>query len=219
MQSFEQLLIRPAAVKAESERVLRGLGARICDWLPSMDHTEPRPAEAIAQRIFVLNALVQLPFQAPPPVIRRWIVENGLQTALAGSEKFILDEQPQISEQSMIDLSWKIEALWAFMWVCNRIETLNLGLPCGDELASMLPDLRRNEPATRYYDRFRRRRSYKELYAMRDLIYRAHWYARDGQLQGYGTDPINLEVVMERRRAIAWVTDRTADWDDTDQST
>jgi hypothetical protein len=55
---------------------------------------------------------------------------------------------------------------------------------------------------------------------MLDLYYRAHWYARDGLLNGYATEPFNLDVIMERRRALEWISDRNlADWEDAPEDT
>lgn len=55
---------------------------------------------------------------------------------------------------------------------------------------------------------------------MLDLYFRAHWYARDGQLNGYPTAPFDLDIIMERRKTLEWLVDRSIeDWDDTPQDT
>ncbi|RYG40885.1 DUF4272 domain-containing protein, partial [bacterium] len=64
-----------------------------------------------------------------------------------------------------------------------------------------------------------RMRSYAELYAMRDLYYRAHWFARDGRINGYSTEPFIESTILERRRALEWLLDKTADWNEMDLST
>ena len=60
----------------------------------------------------------------------------------------------------------------------------------------------------------------ESLLPMLDLYYRSHWYARDGRLNGYATEPFNLDVIMERRKALEWASDSTIeDWDDTPEDT
>jgi hypothetical protein len=104
------------------------------------------------------------------------------------------------------------------MWVCGRVSKLEVDQPVGNELASMLPSLRASEPASAFFNGLQRR-SDNELLAMRDLIYRAHWYARDGSLKGEATAPIVLDVIMERRKAIEWATDDRQSWDETEGGT
>jgi hypothetical protein len=59
-----------------------------------------------------------------------------------------------------------------------------------------------------------RLRPYPELYAMRDLAYRFHWWTRDSHLKGEDSGPVQLDIVMERRKALEWILDEQIDWDD-----
>jgi hypothetical protein len=55
---------------------------------------------------------------------------------------------------------------------------------------------------------------------MLDLYYRAHWYVVDGHLHRYDTGDFDLDIIMERRKALEWIGDPTVeDWDYTDAST
>lgn len=207
------------AIKTTSEQQILSLNGKICGWLPSIEHTNPRTLKDIAERALVLNAMIQLAFNAPPKFIRDWILSNGLADALAESEKFIInDPEKKLSEQEVANLEWSIEALWTLMWACGQVFDLKIHEPVGDTLAAMLPNLRNNESASDFYTKLIRR-NYEELYGMRDLIYRANWYARDGKLNGYSTEPINQDIIMERRKAIEWSCDDQQDWDNTDQGT
>jgi hypothetical protein len=99
------------------------------------------------------------------------------------------------------------------------IPELPVSEPVGDILASLLPDLQINEGPAKFLREFRLR-PVPELYSMLDLYYRAHWYAVDGHLHGYDTGDFNLDIIMERRKALEWISDPTVeDWDDTEQST
>jgi len=52
---------------------------------------------------------------------------------------------------------------------------------------------------------------------MLDLYYRAHWYAREGSLKGFSTGVFNLDIIVERRKALEWISDsKIEDWDDVD---
>jgi hypothetical protein len=60
----------------------------------------------------------------------------------------------------------------------------------------------------------------EDVKARSEAVIRAHWYARDGQLNGYATGIFSLDVIMERRKALEWISDRTIeDWDDSPEST
>jgi hypothetical protein len=211
--------VDPVAVKLDSERLLLAAGAPICDWLPHVEHTSARSLEDIARRALIVNALIALAFKAPPLFIRDWLVDNGLVSDLAESEKFIVTSpEAPLPDSKLMQLSWQVECLWTLMWVCGRVQEHSFDDPIGDDLVAMLPDLEANESAKNFYGTLQRR-SYAQMYAMRDLLYRANWAVRDGEINGYATPQLNAGVVIERRRALEWAMDATADWDHTDQST
>jgi hypothetical protein len=54
---------------------------------------------------------------------------------------------------------------------------------------------------------------------MLDLYFRLHWWTRDGQLNGYETGDVRLDIIMERRKALEWVLDDSCDWDNVELST
>jgi hypothetical protein len=104
------------------------------------------------------------------------------------------------------------------MWLGGRVSDLPLDEAVQDTLASMLPSVENREDALPFYKSFKRR-SYGEIFRMLDLYYRAHWYAFDGHLNGYDTNPISLDLVTERRKALEWAIDSSSDWDHIDLST
>lgn len=216
---FGRLFTDPKRVKRESEAIVIASGGRICEWLPHIERTPLRNLRQTADRALCLNAVIQIAFEAPIIVIRDWLVQNDLSRALSEKEQSIINnlENP-LSQQQQADFVWSIEALWTLMWACGRVPALTIDSPVGNDLAGMFPNLRANESAAKFHVGLRRR-SYAELYGMRDLFYRAMWYARDGSLNGYPTPGFDMDKIMERRKALEWVTDRTVDWDNTDQST
>jgi hypothetical protein len=210
----------PLAVKAESERMIKALGGKVCDWLPVIERGEMRSAAEVADRALAMHAMIQIAFRAPTEVIAAWVRENGLEAALSHQERAMLARRGErLSEQELSNLGWSMEALWALVWAGGLIEALRIDQPIGDNLASLLPDIQRNEDASSFRARFILRPA-EDIHAMLDLFYRAHWYAREGRLKGYPTGVFDLEQIMERRRALEWISDRTLeDWADTPEDT
>jgi hypothetical protein len=208
----------PAEVKARSERIIQSLGGKTLDWLPWLDRSEPRGSVEVAERALAMHALLGIYFQAPVAIIAKWIRDNGLDRVLSRRERALLDA-PELTEQNRIDLYWYIEALWALAWVGGLIADLSIDEPVGDSLASLLPDIERGEGGDTFKAGFALR-PFTDIFQMLDVYFRAHWYARDGQLNGYSTGVFKLDIIMERRKALEWVSDRTiGDWDETPEST
>lgn len=207
-------------VKARSERLIRSLGGKTLDWLPWLDRTKPRPSAEVAGRALAMHALLGIYFKAPIPVIAAWIQDNGLEGVLSRRERALLvKSEGDLTEQDRIDLYWYIEALWAFAWAGQLIPDLPINRPVADNLASLLPQIEKGERGDVFKATFSLR-SFPDVFQMLDTYFRAHWYARDGQLNGYSTGVFNLDIIMERRKALEWIADRTIeDWDETPQST
>lgn len=211
--------VDPQAVKATSEAEVLRLGGKVCDWLPTVEIQSLRSVSEVADRTLAMHGMVQLAFNAPKEVVRTWLAQNGVLSALSHRERDILASDGDLEEQERTDLYWYIEALWALAWVGAFIPNLRPTEPVGNNLAALLPDIRVNESETNFRSAFRLR-PVDSLFSMLDLYYRSHWYARDGQLNGYATEPFSLDVIMERRKALEWVSDSTIeDWDDTPADT
>ena len=208
------------ATKFKSEVIIRNLGGGVCDWLPIIDQSTPRESSTVADRALVLNAMIQIYFGAPAQVVGDWIKENHLGQALSRKDRLVLAaDSREITEQQRIELYWYIEALWALVWSGQLIAELGIDQPVGDNLATLMPKLRINEDASDFRQRFVLR-PFEDIYEMLDLYFRSHWYARDGQLKGYPTGSFDLDSIMERRRALEWIADRTVgDWEDTPDGT
>ena len=118
----------PNAVKRESEAIIRRAGGEICDWLPVLDRGAPtRDVGAVVRRALILNAMLQIGFQAPIAVIKDWINRNGLADDLSESEREILEKDNEdLTEQERTNLYWYIEALWAMVWAGQLIPDLDL---------------------------------------------------------------------------------------------
>ena len=210
----ESHMIDPMRVKQESEAAILKAGGKICDWLPHIELTKARGANAVIDRALILNALLQLYFGAPSPFIAKWVERESLQHALTARERTLLTKPTSsLTEQERIDLYWYIEALWTILWATGLIDEIPFDRGVEDFMASLCPDLQRNESSTKFRQRMRLR-AYADLYAMRDLYFRLHWWTRNAHLTGEDTGAVRMDIVMERRKALEWILDAEADWDD-----
>jgi hypothetical protein len=167
-----------------------------------------------------MNAVLQIHFGAPINVIESWITKHRLLPHLSHRERGILAKAAHdLTEQDDTDLYWYIEALWALAWVGSLIPNLPIDLPVGDDLAKFMPDLQVDESPNRLRSIFKLRDP-AAIYQMLDQYYLAHWYARDGSLRNQETGAFNLDIIMERRKALEWTMDgEITDWDQTPENT
>lgn len=209
----------PARIKAQSEQTITAAGGRVNPWLPPLDVGQPRSVDEVVGRALVMNALVNVYFNAPIPVIRQWIEANGVEPHLTPRERALLAKtNAELGQQEKLDLSWSMEALWALLWAGSLADDLAWDRRLPNHMASLLPNLKLNEDGSTLGRRMRLR-PHAELLAMLDLYYRLHWYAEDGRLNGYPTPGVDGSVVMERRKALEWVLDPETGWDEVDLST
>jgi hypothetical protein len=211
------ITIDPKIVKARSEKIIRKVGGDICDWLPFLDRATLRPREQVVGRALVMNALINIHFQAPTKVIDAWIQHHNLQKHLCESERKVLKSKNP-SEQQSTNLFWYLESLWALMWVGNLIESLPFDQHVEDRLASMCPNLQENEGIEKFSSKIKLR-SDDETFEMLDLYYRLHWWTRDAQLNGRKAGKVSLDIIMERRKALEWCMDESVDWDNVPDGT
>lgn len=212
--------IEPEAVKRDSEAIIRGAGGDICDWLPFLDRdANPRELDAVIRRALILNAMLQIYFNAPIAVIKDWISCNGLANDLSETEREILEkEDDDLTEQERINLYWYIEALWTLVWAGQLIDDLPFDEGVGSVLASLCPALQRKEDGSKL-SKTMRLRSREDLFRMLDIYYRLHWWTRNSQLTGKDTGVVRLDIIMERRKALEWIMDPACDWDNVEMST
>ncbi len=145
--------------------------------------------------------------------VRQWATKNRLTRALSPSEKCILEKpDDQLTDQEKINLSWYIEAIWTFAWAGSLIPDIPIDVGVGDQLDHLFDEIRKS--GTELEKAFQLR-PHREIYRKLDLYYLAHWYARDGGVNGYDTSPFDIGLIMERRKVLEWLNDREiSDWDE-----
>ncbi|MCP1339252.1 DUF4272 domain-containing protein [Idiomarina sp. M1R2S28] len=200
-------------IKSENTAALRRAGIEVIDHLPALDDSENRTEDVVAKRWIAMGALLQLHFKAPETFIKEYLDENDLLEALSPKEKEILDSgYESLNDQQKTDLYWTIEAIWAFAWAGQKHDSFSLSTGVEDSLASMLPNFAEKEAAHSFIASYHLR-SKKELFSNLDMLYRAHWFARQRNLEGEKSALVDLDIVMERRKALEWICDAEKEWD------
>ncbi|UYZ61954.1 DUF4272 domain-containing protein [Hymenobacter weizhouensis] len=205
-------------VKAVSEGKVLALGGRVCDWLPILETPALRSIEEVKGRMSVLNALINISFEAPIPIIRDWLARHELEVFLSAEEEALLAKSnAELTDRELGGLRWNLESLWAMLWATGLVADLDPTEWCGDNMASLLPNLEQGEDNTKL-EKLTALRPAEELYRMLDYHYRLHWYCVDERLHGRAA-LVNEGIVYERRKALEWIFNRAADWDDVEMST
>ncbi len=175
--------------------------------------------EHVVQRALVLTVRVNLALGMPPELARTWLAEQGLLASLSPRERHLVagEVEPDSSDEA------QVEALWALAWVLGLVPDLDAGTPCGDQLASLMPDLRTGEPVTAWRSRTGPRRRYvEEVLPVLDLHLALTWGIADARLAGRPhPGHVDPSVLWERRRALEWTVGSGGHdaWDVVDLST
>lgn len=205
-------------IKSENDQLISKKGFRVNNWLPILDTPKLRTVEEIKGRMSVMNAMINIAFEAPTYIIDEWIKAQKLTVFLSDSERQILaKENEELTEEEVNSLMWYLEALWALMWLAQMVGKLEAEKHVGDDMASLLPNLEDGDTNEKL-DNIKEIRPEMEIYTMLDYYYRLHWYCVDERLNG--REPkLNEGQVYERRKALEWAFNRANDWDDVEMGT
>lgn len=208
----------PEIVKQESELVILTLGGKICSELPAISRAAVRDPIEIVGRALAMNAMIQIWYRAPISVVSDWILANQLDTYITPAEEQLLEKRNgELSRKETADLFWYTESLWALMWAGGLLDEMKFDGPVDFEMSMLSPNLQDRDSVAMFEEKMQVR-SYPEIFKMLDLYYRLHWFARHGQRNGYSTEPIQPDIVMERRRGLEWVLQPGVSWDKVDLS-
>lgn len=163
-----------------------------------------RSAEEIARRAIVLHSLVASAHGVDKKKIFAWLKKEGLSEDVSPEEwKYFENEDPP--QQSLVNATWRVEALVGVAWSIGAIQDLDpLTDMCDtDRIIEALPDL--GSPTSEFI-RDANLRPEKEIEDEYEKIYHSHWKVRDAQLNGK-TPPENLNpsVVRERHYGMNWI--------------
>ena len=205
-------LIQQQAIKATNDKLILEQGYRVNNWLPILDDPKIRSLEEIKGRVSIMNAVINIAFEAPTHEVKNWIIKHKLTKYLSESEQLIIDKpNDHLNNFELNSVMWYLESLWALMWCVEMIETLEANKAVGDNMAELLPNLEEQDDNSKI-DKVQGLRSEIEIYTMLDYYYRLHWYVTDSRINGVKTK-LTEGVVYERRKALEWVLDRDYHWD------
>ncbi|MGQ8867355.1 DUF4272 domain-containing protein [Myroides sp. TSA_177.3] len=191
---------------------------RYIDWLPILENPNLRSQDELIGRMSVMNALINISFEAPVEIIKQWIEANQLTAHLSDWEKEILTKtQADLDQYEINTLRWYLEALWALMWATKMIPHLDETQWNEESMASMLPNLEEGEDNHRLQE-VTTMHTTEDIYTMLDFYYRLHWYCVDERLKGQEA-AINEGLVYERRRALEWLINKETNWDEIEMGT
>ena len=205
-------------IKTANDKLISEKGYKFNQWLPILETPAMRSIEEIRSRMAVMNALINIAFEAPTYLMKDWIENHNLTEHLSEEEKQILEtENEDLSQIQVNSLLWYLEALWSFMWLTKMIDSLEPEENVGDEMASLLPNLEQGE-SNQKLESLEALRPELEIYKMLDFYYRLHWYCVDERINGREAK-LNEGIIYERRKALEWAFNRENDWDNVEMST
>lgn len=172
-----------------------------------------RDASEVARRCCVLIGIVSLGHRQPRDATVGWLMNEGLWDSVSPKERaFIMESSP--SRQSLVDATWRAEALHVLLWSLSHIESLcpptqqcSLSAECDAS-----PYLR----PTANFIASAQLRLKEEITSALNHIYHTHWEVRDAQIHGREVpNGYVAGAVMERHYALNWLTGYCSqDWDD-----
>ncbi|AMR26715.1 hypothetical protein A0257_06070 [Hymenobacter psoromatis] len=205
-------------IKADNEALIKQKGYRVNDWLPILEVSELRTISEIKGRMSVMNALLNIAFGAPIPIIKKWVETNNLGNHLSNTEKEILKKSnAKLTALEVNSLNWYLEALWGFMWLTEMIDTLSPEEYVGDNMASLLPNLKNGEN-NKKLEILSVTRPVIGVYKTLDYYYRLHWYCVDERLNGRQAK-LDEGLIYQRRKSLEWACNKTNSWDEVEMGT
>lgn len=210
----------PSQRKTRTEALLQEKGIPYFPGLPcieSEEETQLQTPEAVGIRISCLFCVVSCAFYPSEDVYKKYhekyLKQHQLWDHLTAEELSFLSN-PSPDKRSIVNFTWRSEALFVLMWAVGLFEKL----PWPDrqtdtrQIVQVFPGLD-GSPWRFIVDL--ELRAMPEILDASDLIYRLHWATRQAEVEGQppmaGLDP---EVIEEWHHAINWITKYdNSDWD------
>ena len=202
--------------KARTEAFLQQRSVPINPTLPlveSATETQVREPGAIAKRAVVLLGVIAVGHGVPRREVVAWLKAENIWASVSPSEAEFL-QHSESPKQSIIDATWRTEALWTLLWSLQKVDDLDFptGLCDMEHLQSSLPGV--GESTAVFIDSAQRR-SIPEILDATDMAYRTHWAVVDARLSEQPTPAgLNSGVVVERHYALNWLVFYAEEWDD-----
>ena len=202
----------PKKVRAEVLTHLKLKDIPTNEALPTIDKWVFKSSVEVAERIVSLYALTGLAHEADPISLKEWLSEGQLYSEIPDSEKAYFEKT--LSSKDIVDLSWKQEALFAVCWSGSLVR--EMGLPHSEcNLNKVFPQIPPEVEISDFLKTFNLRGE-QQIAFQTDLHYCLHWILRHPECWGTSEWPsrLNKDVLIERRRALEWITKSSIKWED-----
>lgn len=203
--------------KIETEKLLKSLNIPFIEHLPLIEEESEvkiRTAKEIAERTLVLTYLSYI---SGVPDEREKVIDflqiNSLWEKVSPEEKKLFQKE-ELTEQEIVNISWRSEAIWLLLWTILKVDKLELPTEQVElsEIISRLPEFL-DDP--KIFIENASIRPTTEILDISDLTYRLHWATRNANLNNLPMPAdLSLSVIMERHYAINWVTLYADEWDE-----
>ncbi|SNR79511.1 protein of unknown function [Maribacter sedimenticola] len=203
--------------KIETEKLLKSLNIPFINHLPQIEEENEakiRKPQEIAERALILTYLSYI---SEVPEEKENVIDflksHTLWDKVSPDEKQLFQKE-KLTNQEMINISWRSEAIWILLWTINKVERIELPIEQVEieEIISKLPDFL--EDPKEFIDSSIIRPT-SEILDFSDLTYRLHWATRNSDLDGKEMPTnLNSSIAFERHYAINWITFYADEWDE-----
>ncbi|MBE2318906.1 DUF4272 domain-containing protein [Solirubrobacter sp. CPCC 204708] len=201
----------------DPEAVRAGAVAELAPWgivppqdLPRPALNRPRPLEDVVARAQALHGVLDIIHGAPLDAAYAMVAAVGADRWISDAERAYLarvaDGVPDVEAE--YELSWRAESLYALLWTLG----LAADLPLTRELELRPDAFRAVDALTGPAPPGLALRAPEEIAAKLDVLYCAHWAARERVPEQWPED-LEPEAIRERRRALEWLLLTGVEWD------
>jgi hypothetical protein len=204
----------PETVRAEAAAELAPWGIVVPDHLPRLTLGAPRPVTDVIGRAQALHGVLDIIHGESVDGTYAAVAAFGADRWISTTERAylttVVEGDPDVDAEYR--LGWRSESLYALAWI--------LGIAPG------LPLTRRLELRPEHFQPLDPRRGpappldlrpVEEIAAKLDVLFCAHWAARDQEGRGLldeWPEDLDPDALWERRRALEWFLLPGVEWDD-----
>ena len=208
----------PKTRKERSENRLLDLGIDYNPHLPeiTIESHKIRSAKEVASKVIatweVIN-VAQNTIDSDRKESVEFLKDIELWNYLSPNEQIFLSKTHH-DRQTVIDFSWKTEAIKALYWALDDLDSL--GEPTEDDSLQKLSDsvYSKHSEIDEYFKHIKLRAD-SEIFDEADFIFRLHWSSRSHRSREMGVPKTyNYSVISERDFALRWLIDSSTNWDE-----
>ena len=190
-----------SAIRKQSLCVVSEFGYAVNPELPLLDESMTlRCKDDLVDRALAMHCVAACAVGFDRAPARAWYEHERLNDFLTPDEMGFLSSD----EEGMPCFLYQIEGIWALVWCFQLVGFLDFRIACSDDLATLLPDLRKGEPSRKFRGKARMRTK-EEIMEALDLAYCLHWALVDANIR-HRPLPASVKphIIIERRRALEW---------------